>query len=100
MSAEEDTRRLAAESLAAGDATGWFEKLYTEAESGTAAVVVTHDPEVALRTDRTIHIRDGRLAAEGATRPVLILDEHGWLRLPQRLREEAGFRERVRASAS
>ena len=69
-------------------------------ESGTAAVVVTHDPEVALRTDRTIHIRDGRLAAEGATRPVLILDEHGWLRLPQRLREEAGFRERVRASAS
>ena len=69
-------------------------------ESGTAAVIVTHDPEVALRTDRTIHIRDGRLAAEGTTRPVLILDEQGWLRLPQRLREEAGFRERVRASAS
>lgn len=38
MSAEEDTRRLAGESLAAGDATGWFEKLYTEAESGAAAV--------------------------------------------------------------
>jgi ABC-type lipoprotein export system ATPase subunit len=68
--------------------------------AGTAALVVTHDPEVALRTDRTIHIRDGRLAAEGATRPVLILDEQWWLRLPQRLREEAGFRERVRASAS
>lgn len=69
-------------------------------DAGTAALVVTHDPEVALRTDRTIHIRDGRLAAEGATRPVLILDDQGWLRLPQRLREEAGFRERVRASAS
>jgi ABC-type lipoprotein export system ATPase subunit len=68
--------------------------------TGTAALIVTHDPEVALRTDRTIHIRDGRLAAEGTTRPVLIVDEQGWLRLPQRLREEAGFRERVRASAS
>jgi ABC-type lipoprotein export system ATPase subunit len=69
-------------------------------ESGTTALIVTHDPEVALRTERTIHIRDGRLAAEGTTRPVLILDEQGWLRLPRRLREEAGLRERVRAQAS
>ena len=69
-------------------------------EAGTAALVVTHDPEVALRTGRTIHIRDGRLAAEGTTRPVLIVDEQGWLRLPRRLREEAGVRERVRAQAS
>ena len=70
------------------------------AESGAAALIVTHDPEVALRTERTIHIRDGRLAAEGTTRPVLILDEQGWLRLPQRVREQAGLRERVRAQAS
>ena len=69
-------------------------------EAGTAALIVTHDPEVALRTARTIHIRDGRLAAEGTTRPVLIVDEQGWLRLPRRLREEAGVRERVRAQAS
>jgi ABC-type lipoprotein export system ATPase subunit len=70
------------------------------AESHTAALIVTHDPEVALRTERTIHIRDGRLAAEGTTRPVLIVDEQGWLRLPRQLREEAGVRERVRAQAS
>ena len=70
------------------------------AESKTAALIVTHDPEVALRTERTIHIRDGRLAAEGTTRPVLIVDEQGWLRLPRQLREEAGVRERVRAQAS
>jgi SAM-dependent methyltransferase len=38
MSADEDTRRLAAESLAAGDATGWFERLYAEAEAGAAVV--------------------------------------------------------------
>ena len=69
-------------------------------ETSSAAVVVTHDPEVALATDRTIHIRDGRLAAEGTTRPVLIVDEQGWLRLPRRLREHAGVRERVRAQAS
>jgi ABC-type lipoprotein export system ATPase subunit len=69
-------------------------------QTGAAALIVTHDPAVAEATERTIHMRDGRLAAEGTTRPVLILDENGWLRLPRRLREEAGFRERVRAQAS
>jgi ABC-type lipoprotein export system ATPase subunit len=69
------------------------------AESGAAAVIVTHDERVAAATARTIHVRDGRLAAEGTTRPVLIVDEQGWLRLPRRLREEAGVRERVRAQA-
>jgi SAM-dependent methyltransferase len=38
MGAEQDTRRLSAESLAAGDPTGWFEKLYAEAEAGDAEV--------------------------------------------------------------
>ena len=38
MGAEEDTRRLSAAALAGGDATGWFETLYAEAESGTAEV--------------------------------------------------------------
>jgi ABC-type lipoprotein export system ATPase subunit len=70
------------------------------ADAGASALVVTHDPEIARRTDRTIHIRDGRVAAEGTTRPVLIVDEQGWLRLPTRLREQAGMGERVRAQAS
>ena len=70
------------------------------AESRTASLVVTHDPEVARATERTIHIRDGRLAAEGAARPVLIVDEQGWLRLPRRVREQAGVRERVRVQAT
>jgi ABC-type lipoprotein export system ATPase subunit len=69
------------------------------AEAGAAALIVTHDPTVATATARTIHIRDGRLAAEGTARPVLIVDDQGWLRLPRRLREEAGVRERVRAQA-
>jgi SAM-dependent methyltransferase len=36
--ADADARRLAAESLAAGDATGWFERLYAEAATGDAIV--------------------------------------------------------------
>jgi ABC-type lipoprotein export system ATPase subunit len=70
------------------------------ADAHAAALIVTHDRAVAMRTQRIIHIRDGRLAAEGATRPVLIVDEQGWLRLPRRLRETAGVRDRVRAQAS
>jgi peptide/nickel transport system ATP-binding protein len=70
------------------------------ADAGAAALIVTHDPALAVVTERTIHIRDGRLAAEGTTRPVLIVDEQGWLRLPSGLRDRAGVRERVRAQAS
>ncbi|AEV85296.1 SAM-dependent methyltransferase [Actinoplanes sp. SE50] len=33
-----DTRRYAAQSLAAGDATGWFERLYRDARAGRAVV--------------------------------------------------------------
>jgi energy-coupling factor transporter ATP-binding protein EcfA2 len=32
---------------------------------GTTVVVVTHDPEVAAKMDRTVTIRDGRVGAEG-----------------------------------
>ena len=38
MSPHEDTDRLSAASLAAGDATGWFDTLYSEAEAGEATV--------------------------------------------------------------
>jgi SAM-dependent methyltransferase len=38
MPADEDTRRLAERSLAEGSATAWFERLYAEAEHGTAEV--------------------------------------------------------------
>jgi ABC-type lipoprotein export system ATPase subunit len=69
-------------------------------QAQAAALIVTHDPAVAARTQRTIHLRDGRLAAEGTTRPVLIIDEQGWLRLPGQVRQQAGLRDRVRAEPS
>ena len=67
--------------------------------SGTAALIVTHDERVALRADRTIHVRDGRLAGEGTERPVLIVDEQGWVRLPGSLRQRSAIGGRVRAQA-
>jgi len=38
MGADDDTRRLSAASLAAGDPTGWFERLYAEARDGHAEI--------------------------------------------------------------
>jgi SAM-dependent methyltransferase len=38
LSPEEQSRRLATDSLAGGDSTGWFERLYVAAEQGTAVV--------------------------------------------------------------
>jgi putative ABC transport system ATP-binding protein len=33
-------------------------------ESGTTLIIVTHDPEIAEQTQRTIHIRDGVVVEE------------------------------------
>jgi SAM-dependent methyltransferase len=48
---EADATRLAAESLAQGDPTGWFERLYTAAESGDAIVPWERDEPNPLLTD-------------------------------------------------
>ena len=38
--------------------------LNLNAERGTTLIIVTHDPEIAARTQRVIHIRDGRVEKE------------------------------------
>lgn len=74
-------------------------------ELETAAILVTHDRQVARFVDRVVQIRDGRTSTE--TRyvehegdliadEVVILDRAGRLQLPRHLIEELGLRERVR----
>jgi putative ABC transport system ATP-binding protein len=33
-------------------------------DRGTTLIFVTHDPEIARRTQRIIHLRDGRVEAD------------------------------------
>jgi SAM-dependent methyltransferase len=51
MSPHEDTDRLSAAALAAGDATGWFDALYLAAEGGTATVPWDRPAPTALLVD-------------------------------------------------
>lgn len=45
-----------------------FRKL---ADSGKTVVLITHDPEVSLWADRTVHIRDGKLLTDEEERAVV-----------------------------
>lgn len=64
----DDTRRLSQESLAQGDPTGWFEKLYAEAGAGTAEV-----PWDSQRPSRLLAewVQAGAMTASGRTALVI-----------------------------
>jgi len=68
-----------------------------------ALVLVTHDVQATRIADRIVRIRDGRLSEEwtpvDAGEETLVVDDRGWLRLPEPLRDEAGIASRVRAAA-
>jgi ABC-type lipoprotein export system ATPase subunit len=69
--------------------------------AGDASILlVTHDTAVAARADRIVHVRDGRVSAEGEAEQDLVVDGQGWLRLPEELREEAAIGRHVRAALS
>jgi SAM-dependent methyltransferase len=68
MSPHQDTDRLSAPSLAAGDATGWFDKLYIEAEEGTAQVPWDRPEPTALLSE---WVR--RAGLDGAGRRALVV---------------------------
>ena len=63
-----------------------------------AVLLVTHDLAVATRADRIVHVRDGRVSAEGEAEQDLVVDDQGWLRLPRELREQAGIGRTAHAS--
>ena len=62
MNSDEDATRLAAQSLAAGDAMGWFERLYAEAEAGSAVVPWDSGSATALLVEWAEPARDGQRA--------------------------------------
>jgi ABC-type lipoprotein export system ATPase subunit len=64
------------------------------ADLGATLVLVTHDPRAGRVADRVVRIRDGRLSEQwDPTTPhsvTLVVDDRGWVRLPDALRHGAG----------
>lgn len=59
------------------------------AEFGCTLVLVTHDPSVAVRSPRTVTIRDGRVGSEGVHgREYAVVGRDGALQLPPELLEQ------------
>ena len=74
-------------------------------ESGTAAVIVTHDPLVERYVDRVVMIRDGRTSSERrwierggelVDDELAIMDRAGRIQLPQAYVARLGLSGRVR----
>ncbi len=73
--------------------------------AGASLLLVTHDVRAAEVADRVVRIRDGRLSEEwepvapGLPAPAetLVVDDRGWVRLPERLRRDAQVDGGVRA---
>ena len=63
------------------------------AAAGATLVLVSHDRRAARVADRVVRIRDGRLSetwTPGETEELLVVDERGWVRLPERARRAGG----------
>jgi len=97
--ADEPTGELDVEAAAAV-----YDALAAAVQAAAATLVlVSHDPAAARIADRVLGIRDGRLSdvrhqGAGGGPDLLVLDDRGWLRLPERLRRQAGVGEEVRVS--
>ena len=63
-------------------------------------VLVTHDVRAARVADRVVRIRDGRLSEQwhpaSPESEELVVDSRGWVRLPERMRHDAGLGGQVR----
>lgn len=66
---------------------------------GATLLLVTHDQRAARIADRVVRIRDGRLSEQWAPDgpEFLVVDDRGWVRLPEPLRRAAGAEQTVRA---
>lgn len=72
--------------------------------TGAALVLVSHDIQAAQVAQRVVRIRDGRLSEQwtpgDAGRETLVVDDRGWVRLPEPLRRNAGIDTGVLAHGS
>jgi ABC-type lipoprotein export system ATPase subunit len=63
---------------------------------GATAIVVSHDPGSMRIANRTLRIRDGRVAEEvAAGRETAVVARGGWIRIPPELLTDEGLGERV-----
>lgn len=62
-----------------------------------SVILVTHDPATAEAADRTLRIRDGRIAGDRRGGEEALVINDGWLRLPPDLLTQAGIWRRARA---
>ncbi len=71
---------------------------------GASLLVVSHDARAGRIADRVVRIRDGRLSEEWtpgtAGSETLVVDDRGWLRLPEALRRGTGVGGGVHAEAA
>jgi ABC-type lipoprotein export system ATPase subunit len=73
-------------------------------EQRTAAILVTHDPNVARHVSRVVHIRDGRISTESRKQEgpeqqsaeLVVIDKAGRLQIPRDLLSRLGIHDRVR----
>ena len=96
---------LADEPTSELDSSG-AERLLTELREAlrrerTSAIIVTHDPDVELHTDRVVQIRDGRTSTEHRwvaheKYELVIIDRAGRLQVPHTYVEQLKLKGRVR----
>ncbi len=71
------------------------------AAHGAALILVSHDTQADRIVDRVVRVRDGRLSEEWrpeAGHESLVVDDRGWIRLPEPMRRAAHLGDRVRAA--
>jgi ABC-type lipoprotein export system ATPase subunit len=83
-------------------ADGVYDLLSEAATStGAALLLVSHDDGAARVADRVVRIRDGRVSEQwgpGYAQETLVVDDRGWVRLPEALRRSTGALSGVVAS--
>ena len=71
------------------------------ARSQAGLLIVTHDPRANRIADRVVTIRDGRVSSEVVNDAVrLIVDNRGWVRLPEAERSRVGIVDRLQVTVT